>query len=59
MKYSAAKYGDKKALGLRMLIKKHHEVKKVKKMVDGQLKDVDKNWAFFECGEYKYELYGT
>ncbi len=57
VKYSAAKYGDKKALGSRKLIKKHHEVKKVKKLVDGQLQEVDKNWTFFECGEYEYMSY--
>jgi long-chain acyl-CoA synthetase len=54
VKHSASKYGDQKAIGSRTLIKKHHETKKVKKMIDGELQHVDKNWTYFELSGYQY-----
>jgi long-chain acyl-CoA synthetase len=54
VKHAASKFGDQKAIGSRTLIKKHHETKKVKKMIDGRLQDVDKNWTYFELSGYKY-----
>lgn len=51
---SAKKYGDRKAVGSRKLIKKHHETKKVKKMVDGKVQEVDKMWTYFELSGYSY-----
>lgn len=47
-------FGNAKAMGARRLIKMHHEKKKVKKMVDGQEREVDKDWAYFEMSEYRY-----
>lgn len=57
IKYSAGKYGDKKALGSRKLIEKHVETKKVKKVVDGKVTEVDKSWTYFEMGGYEYVSY--
>jgi long-chain acyl-CoA synthetase len=54
LKVSAAKYGNAKALGSRKLLKTHQEVKKVKKMVDGEEREVDKKWTYFELGPYDY-----
>ncbi|RDW60039.1 long-chain-fatty-acid-CoA ligase-like protein [Coleophoma crateriformis] len=51
---SAKKFGDSQAVGWRKLIKKHEEVKKVKKMVDGVVTDVDKKWLFFEMSGYHF-----
>ena len=54
IKRSADKFGNAKALGTRKLIKTHHETKKVKKIVDGQTQEVDKNWSYFELSGYSY-----
>jgi len=54
VKHSAFKNGDHKAVGSRTLIKKHYETKKVKKMVNGELQQVDKSWTYFELSGYKY-----
>lgn len=54
IKYSADRYGNAKALGTRRLIRTHNETKKVKKTVDGQTKEVDKSWTYYELSEYSY-----
>jgi long-chain acyl-CoA synthetase len=54
IKHSSAKYGDARALGSRKLIKKHNEIKKVKKVVDGRVQEVDKKWTYFELSGYSY-----
>lgn len=54
IKRSADKFGNAKAVGTRRLIKTHNETKKVKKTVDGQTKEVDKNWTYYELSEYSY-----
>ncbi|TAQ86188.1 hypothetical protein B7494_g5488 [Chlorociboria aeruginascens] len=54
VKASAAKFGDAKAVGSRKLIKKHTETKKVKTVVDGNVKEVDKLWTYFEMSPYTY-----
>jgi long-chain acyl-CoA synthetase len=54
IKRSSEKYGNAKALGSRKLIKTHQEVKKVKKVVDGQEEEVDKTWTYFELSGYEY-----
>ncbi|KAI9795075.1 MAG: long-chain fatty acid-CoA ligase [Peltula sp. TS41687] len=51
---SSEKFGNAKAMGSRKLIKTHHEKKKVKKMVDGEEREVDKNWTYFELSGYNY-----
>ena len=57
VKYAAAKWGDKKAMGTRKLLKTHEEVKKVKKVVDGEVQEVDKLWTYFELSGYTYLSY--
>lgn len=54
LKRSADRFGNAKALGTRRLVKTHIENKKVKKNVDGEMKEVDKKWTFFELSEYHY-----
>ncbi|RFU23650.1 hypothetical protein B7463_g12688, partial [Scytalidium lignicola] len=54
VKYSAATFGNAKAIGSRKLIRTHQETKKVKKIIDGQEQEVDKNWTYFELGPYEY-----
>lgn len=54
---SAEKYGNAKALGSRKLIRTHQETKKVKKLVDGEERQVDKQWTFFELSGYEYISY--
>ena len=54
LKHSADKYGNAKALGSRRNIKTHVENKKVKKTVDGETKEIDKKWTYFELSEYSY-----
>jgi long-chain acyl-CoA synthetase len=54
VKTSSAKYGNAKALGSRKLLRTHQEVKKVKKIIEGQEQEVDKIWTYFELGEYTY-----
>ena len=54
LKRSADRFGNAKALGTRRLVKTHTENKKVKKLVDGGTKEVDKKWTYFELSEYSY-----
>ena len=54
LKRSADKFGNAKALGTRRLVKTHTENKKVKKTVDGETKEIDKKWTYFELSEYSY-----
>ncbi|KAM7203782.1 acetyl-CoA synthetase-like protein [Naviculisporaceae sp. PSN 640] len=51
---AAAKYGNAKCMGSRKLLHTHQETKKVKKIVDGEEVEVDKNWTFFELSPYEY-----
>lgn len=57
VRVSVAKYGNAKALGSRKLLRTHQETKKVKKMVDGEEREIDKNWTFFEMSGYEYITY--
>lgn len=54
---SVAKFGNAKCMGSRKLLRTHQETKKVKKMVDGQEREVDKKWTFFELSPYEYISY--
>jgi long-chain acyl-CoA synthetase len=54
VRWSAKKYGDARAIGTRKLLKTHHEMTKVKKVIDGKVQEVDKNWSFFEMSGYSY-----
>jgi long-chain acyl-CoA synthetase len=39
------------------MIKLHHEVKKIKKIVDGKEEEVEKKWSYFELSEYSYSSF--
>ncbi|KAK1981098.1 AMP-binding enzyme [Colletotrichum cereale] len=54
VKQSAEKYGNAKCLGSRKLVNTHRETKKVKKIVDGEEREVDKQWTYFELSPYEY-----
>ena len=51
---SADKFGNAKALGSRKHVKTHVEKKKIKKNVDGQMQEVEKEWTYQELGPYDY-----
>lgn len=54
LRRGAKKFGNAKCVGSRSLITTHVENKKVKKMVDGVEKEVDKKWTYFEMSGYSY-----
>ncbi len=54
LKRSADKYGNAKAVGTRRIVTTHVENKKVKKMVDGEMTEVNKKWTYFELSGYSY-----
>lgn len=51
---SARLYPNHRAVGSRKLIKLHKEMKKIQKNVDGQVKEVEKEWRFYELSEYSF-----
>lgn len=57
LRYSAAKFGNAKAVGARKIVNIHEETKKVKKMVDGKETEVDKKWQYFELSPYSYKSF--
>ena len=54
LRRSANAFGNAKALGTRKLVKIHTETKKIKKIIDGETKEVDKNWSYFELSQFSY-----
>lgn len=54
VRVSVEKFGNAKCMGSRKLIRTHQETKKVKKMVDGEEREVDKQWTYFELSGYEY-----
>lgn len=54
---SAKKYPNHTAVGRRKLVKLHKETKKIKKNVDGEIKEVDKEWQFFELSKFEFLTY--
>ena len=54
---SAGKHGDRNALGTRKLVQMHKETKKIKKVVDGEVQEVDKEWQYFELSKYSFLTY--
>ncbi|OAA61104.1 AMP-binding enzyme [Niveomyces insectorum RCEF 264] len=55
---SAEKYADRPAVGSRALLGIHKEIKKVPKVVDGAVRQVDKEWSYFELSDYTYQTHG-
>lgn len=54
---SADKYADEPAIGSRKLVRTHKEMKKVPKVVDGEVTEVEKEWTYFELSNYSYITY--
>jgi len=54
VQWAAQTWGNAKCMGTRKLIKLHVDTKKVKKMVNGEEQEVDKQWTFFELSPYEY-----
>jgi len=54
LKRTAEKYGDRPGIGSRRLVKVHKEIKKVSKVVDGETREVDKEWTVLELSDYSY-----
>ncbi|KAF4504801.1 hypothetical protein G6O67_008209 [Ophiocordyceps sinensis] len=54
---SACNFPNHQAVGSRKLVKLHKELKKIKKTVDGQVHEVDKEWQFFELTKYSFLTY--
>ncbi|SHO79486.1 Similar to S.cerevisiae protein FAA4 (Long chain fatty acyl-CoA synthetase) [Malassezia sympodialis ATCC 42132] len=52
--YGRKKFGTRKMIATRDLIREHHETKKVKKMVDGEEVEETKTWTYFELTDYHY-----
>jgi long-chain acyl-CoA synthetase len=44
-------------MGSRRLVRTHQDTKKVKKMIDGEEREVDKSWTYFELSPYEYVTY--
>ena len=57
IKYASEHYGNAKAIGWRKTIKTHQDTKMIKKNVDGQMKEVEKKWTYYELGPYEYMSY--
>lgn len=57
LKRSAEKYANEPAIGSRKLIKLHKELKKMPKVVDGQVTEVEKEWTLYELSDYSYLTY--
>ena len=50
-------YPNHHAVGWRDLVKVHKEIKKVQKNVDGQVKEVEKEWQLFELTPFQFLTY--
>ena len=57
VKRSARLYPNHNAVGFRKLIKMHNEMKKVKKNIDGEVREVEKEWQLFELSKYSFLTY--
>ncbi|CUM63496.1 uncharacterized protein PRCAT00001072001 [Priceomyces carsonii] len=49
--------GNDKAMGWRNLLEVHTEIKKVKKLVDGEEREEDKEWLYYENSSYNFLTY--
>ncbi|KAL2159410.1 hypothetical protein VTH06DRAFT_2414 [Thermothelomyces fergusii] len=57
VRVSVAKYGNAKCMGSRKLLRTHQDKKMVKKVVNGEEREVEKSWTFFEMSPYEYISY--
>ncbi|KAK7425846.1 long-chain fatty acid-CoA ligase [Neonectria magnoliae] len=51
---SARLYPNHTAVGARKLIKLHKETKMIKKNIDGETREVEKEWQYFELSKFDY-----
>lgn len=51
---SVKRHGDRRCMGWRDLVDIHVETKKVTKIIDGEERQVDKEWIFYENSDYKF-----
>lgn len=51
------KGGNRNAIAYRDTKEIHKEVKKVKKLVEGEEVEVEKEWLYYELSDYKYETF--
>ncbi|KAG7425035.1 Acyl-CoA synthetase FUM16 [Fusarium oxysporum f. sp. raphani] len=51
---SARVYPNHRAVGSRKLVKLHKERRKVQKNVDGEIKELEKEWQLFELSKFSY-----
>lgn len=49
---------DKLCMGSRDMLDIHYEKKKVKKLIQGKLVDVEKEWMYYEMSSYDYITFG-
>jgi long-chain acyl-CoA synthetase len=54
---SVAKFGNAKCMGSRKLVRTHQDKKMIKKLVDGEEREVEKSWTFFEMSPYEFMTY--
>jgi long-chain acyl-CoA synthetase len=54
LQYCVRSYGDRPAVAGRSHVKTHRETTKVTKLVDGEKKQIEKEWTFMELSAYKY-----
>jgi long-chain acyl-CoA synthetase len=54
---SVAKFGNAKCMGSRKLVRTHLDKKMIKKVVNGEEREVEKTWTFFEMSPYEYISY--
>ncbi|KAI8296140.1 Acyl-CoA synthetase FUM16 [Colletotrichum sp. SAR11_240] len=57
VKRSARVYPNEPAVGTRKLVHLHREKKMVPKNVDGEVRQVEKEWQFFELSKFSYLTY--
>jgi long-chain acyl-CoA synthetase len=50
-------FGDAECMGSRKLIKTHVEEKMVKKVVDGEEREVPKQWTYYEMSGYTFQSF--
>lgn len=49
--------GSRKSMAWRDIVELHEEKKMVKKFIDGQEKEVEKTWMYYELTDYKYNTF--
>ncbi|KAK4241936.1 hypothetical protein C8A03DRAFT_29828 [Achaetomium macrosporum] len=57
VRVSVAKFGNAKCMGSRKLVRTHQEKKMIKKVVNGEEREVEKSWTYFEMSSYEYISY--